>query len=203
MKFFAASFLLVLISCSSTRSVHSAGLPQGSTGGVSTSSSSADRNSRVTIYLGQRSLDESYWAPVEDQATFGVEYAREPAGSTIGWEIGLLGSADETTVIGFDVEATTGELYGGVRKTFGSGVARPYVGGGLSFINAEVDVAGLGSADDSSPAAYAHAGISFDVTSSFFLGADLRLLFGSDMTIAGVSGDADYAQLAIHLGWSF
>lgn len=201
MKFLVAPIFVVLMSCSSTRSVHSAGLQQNSTGAVSPSV--ADRGSRVTVYLGQRSLDEGDWAPVEDQATFGVEFAREPAGSTIGWEIGLLGSADETTVAGFDVEATTGELYGGVRKTFGSGVARPYVGGGLSFINAEVDVSGLGSFDDSSPAAYAHAGISFDVTPSFFLGLDLRLLLGSDMTIGGISGDADYTQLAVHLGWAF
>lgn len=166
-------------------------------------SATASRDNRIAIYLGQRNLDEDDYAPVDEQATFGVEFARETPGSLVGWEVGIMGSSDDSTVAGFDVTGTTAEFYGGVRKTFGSGRVRPYVGGGLSVINSEVEVSGVGKDDDDSLAGYAHVGVSVDVTAAFFLGLDLRALFGSDMSIAGVSTDADYAQLALVLGWAF
>ena len=163
---------------------------------------SAARENRISLYLGQRNLDEDDWAPVDEQATFGLEFSQERLGSAIGWEVGLMGSADDDDVAGLDVEVTTGELYGGVRKTFGDGVVHPYVGGGLALINLKADVSGVGDDDDGSAAGYAHGGVAFAVSESFFLGLDLRLLFGSDVTIAGFDSDADYGQLALLLGWS-
>ena len=164
---------------------------------------SATRENRISIYLGQRNLDEDDWEPVEEQATFGLEFSRETAGSPVGFEIGLMGSADEADFGGADVEGTTGELYGGLRKTFGGDVVRPYVGGGIAFITAEAEISGVGSDDDSSPAGYLHGGIDFDVTDSFFLGIDLRFLFASDIEIAGFETDADYVQFALVLGFVF
>lgn len=37
----------------------------------------------------------------------------------------------------------------------------------------------------------------------FYLGFDVRSLFGSDMEFSGVSGDADYLQFAVVFGASF
>jgi len=163
----------------------------------------ASRDNRITLYLGQRNLDEDDYTPVDEQSVFGVEYVREAPGSVIGWEIGLMGSYDEDRVGGFDVEGSTGELYGGVHKTFLTGVVRPYLGAGISFINSEVEVVGLGKDDDDSVAGYAHLGVLFQVSALFSLGLDARALFGSDMQIAGVSTDADYGQLALILGFAF
>lgn len=165
--------------------------------------SSAARANRISLYLGQRDLDEGDWSPVDEQATFGVEFAQEKPGSMVGWEVGLMGSSDDDTVAGFDVTGSTSELYGGVRKSFGEGVVRPYVGGGLAFINGKVDVSGVGDDDDSSAAGYAHGGIDLAVSEVVHLGLDLRLLFGSDITLFGVNGDADYGQLALVLGFAF
>lgn len=173
---------------------------------------SGDTDQRISLLLGQRSLDEDDWAPVEDQATFAVEYSLENPGAPVGWEVGLAASKEDGDVrilnTNVDVEGTTSELYGGVRKSFGEpgATVRPYVGGGLSFINAELEVSVPGdseSADDSSIAAYAHGGLAFDVSESFFLGVDLRLLFGSDLSIEGFDTDADYTQFAFVLGFSF
>lgn len=47
---------------------------------------------RIAIYLGQRSLDENDYEPVEDQATFGLEFSQEHRNSVVGWEIGLMGT---------------------------------------------------------------------------------------------------------------
>jgi hypothetical protein len=193
MKLFASVALLALSSCMSV---------PGSQSSSAGSQPAASPEHQFTVYLGQRSLDEDDWSPVEDQGALQLEYASESPDAAVGWEVGLGGSSDDDTFGGFDVTGSTAELYGGVRKTFGSGTVRPYVGGGLSFINAEVEV-GSASEDDSSVAMYLHGGVQFLLGDSFALGLDLRALLGSDITIAGVDGDADYGQAALTLGWRF
>jgi len=166
---------------------------------------------RAALYVGQRSLDEGDWEPVEDQATLGLEYSREDPAAPVGWELGLFASQDDADErfagIDFEVDGRTTELYGGVRKTFGSeSRVRPYVGGGLSLIDARIEVKALGDTedgDDDSIAGYLHGGLLFDLTESGYAGVDLRILVGSDIEIDGVEGDADYEQLALVVGFAF
>jgi hypothetical protein len=161
------------------------------------------KENRIALYLGQRNLNHDDWSPVDEQGTAGLEFVHETAASPVGFEVGIMGSSDDGQVAGIDVTGSTAELYGGVRKTFGEGVVRPYVGAGLSYIDATVEADGFADEDDSSLAGYVHGGVDFDITESLFLGLDLRVLFASDIEIAGVSGDADYAQLALRLGFAF
>jgi Outer membrane protein beta-barrel domain len=197
MKFFASVALLAFSSCMSVPS------SQSPTDG---STPTASRDHQIKVYLGQRSLDEDDWSPVEDQAALQLEYSHESPDDAVGWEVGIGGSADDDTIdVGFgpqDVTLATGEFYGGVRKSFGAGNVRPYIGGGLSFINLDVEVDSA-SEDDSSLGLYLHGGVEFLLGQSFALGVDLRTLFGSEITIAGFDTDADYAQLALTLGWRF
>jgi len=165
--------------------------------------STTSRENRIGIYLGQRQLDDDEWSPLDEQPMFGLEYSREGEGDAVGFEVGIMGSADDDTVLGTDVEVSTGELYGGIRKTFGEDVLRPYVGAGISFVNLEVDASGLGDDDDTSPAFYAHGGLAIAASDAFMIGLDLRFLLGSDLEIAGVDTDADYVQLALMLGIGF
>jgi len=166
------------------------------------SASSPARSNRIWVYLGQRSLDEDDWAPLEDQPMFGVEFSSERPGSILGWEVGLMGSYTSDDVFGVSLDATTGEIYGGVRKTFLQSTVRPYVGAGLSAINARLEGGGV-SDDDTSLGIYGHGGAIVMLGQSFHLGLDLRGLFGTDVELFGVSGDADYVQLALVLGWLF
>jgi hypothetical protein len=189
MKIIAAGLTLILASCSAVAPAEQVG--------------SSARDNRISLYLGQRNLDEDDYSPVDEQPTFGVEFAHESAGSPVGFEVGIMGSKDDGSDSGFDLEASTRELYAGVKKTFGSDVVRPYVGGGLSFINSKVEVSGVGDDDDSSLAAYLHGGVGFQVSDAIVLGVDLRFLFGSDITLAGFDTDADYAQLAVFFGFGF
>lgn len=159
---------------------------------------SSDREHRVTAYLGQRNLEEDDWPDVDEQPTIGVEYANERAGSPIGFEVGLMASGDEDD----DVEASTGELYGGIRKTFGHDVVRPYIGGGLSFITAAVDN-DVDDDDDSSVGAYVHGGVGFQVSDLITLGLDLRFLFGSDVEIFDVDREIGYGQFSLFIGFNF
>lgn len=184
-----ASFALLLASCAAAPSA-----PQ--------EMSTADRANRISIYLGGRELDEDDYDPVESQFTFGIEFVHERPENVVGFEIGLMGSEDDGHLGPFDVEGRTGEIYAGIHKSFGTDVVRPYVGVGLAYINSEVEVENVDD-DDGSAAGYAHAGINFDVSPAFAIGFDFRILFASDMEIAGVDTDADYGQLALILGFAF
>jgi hypothetical protein len=190
----AVSF--VLLALSSCMSVPSAQAPAS---GVP---SSSEPQSQMAIYLGGRSFDKDLWSPVEDQGVFQVEYSHQASPEDIGWEVGFAGSGDDSTFFGADVTGRTAEIYGGVRKTFGSETVRPYLGAGLSVIRAEFEVGGA-SDKDTSGAGYVHGGVEFLISPTFFLGLDLRALFGSQITIAGVDGDADYGQAALTFGWRF
>jgi opacity protein-like surface antigen len=169
---------------------------------VGRGSNSMEPRGQLAIYLGARGLDQGLWSPVEDQGVFGFEYAHQDSPEGFGWEVGLTGSGDEGKFAGLDVRGRTGEVYGGVRKFFGTDTVRPYLGGGLSAIRAELDVGGSDDSD-TSLAAYLHAGVEFLISPTFFLGIDIRGLFGSSIDIGGVNGDADYGQGAFTFGWRF
>jgi opacity protein-like surface antigen len=189
MKAIAAALLVTLASCSAVA-------PAQQNVGVG-------RDNRVSIYLGQRSLDEDDWEPIDDQAMLGFEYVREQSGAPIGFEIGLMFSGDEDDILGTDIEGATAEIYGGVRKTFGSDVVRPYIGGGLSLVSARVDIEGLGDDDDTTFGGYLHGGVGFQVSDLIVLGLDLRFLFGSDFDIGGLDVGSEYMQAALFLGFAF
>lgn len=193
MKFLASIALAALASCMSVPA--SQARPSGAP-------PEPEPERQLTLYLGGRSFDSEFWAPTEDQASFGIEFAEQGTLDSLGWEIGLAGSRDESTLLGFDVAGSTAELYAGLRKSFGSDTVRPYVGGGLALIDARFEAGGA-SEDDSSLAGYVHGGIEFLLSPTFLIGIDARLLFGSRIAIAGVSGDADYTQGALTLGWRF
>lgn len=161
------------------------------------------RENRFAVYLGQRNLDEDDYAPVDEQTTLGVEFSKETSEDPLGFELGLMASEDSARIFGFGTEGSTRELYGGIRKTFGSDVLRPYVGAGVSFINSKFEVDGVGEDDDSSQGAYVHGGLALQAGESLLFGLDLRFLFGTSMTIAGVDTDADYGQVAMFLGFQF
>ena len=164
------------------------------------------------MLLGGRSFDEDDWEPVEDQGVIGLEVNVGKTGSFVSGEFGIAYSSEDDDafdpILGqVDLTAEFLEVYGGVRFSPPTGDIRPYLGVGVSLINAdlEVDVPFVGSAsdDDTSAAGYIHGGVLFLVGGSFELGLDLRYLFASDLEFGGVSGDADYLQLAFVFGFKF
>ena len=48
-----------------------------------------------------------------------------------------------------------------------------------------------------------HGGLAWALADALEVGLDLRFLFGSDIELFGVSGDADYTQLAVFVGLGF
>jgi hypothetical protein len=171
-------------------------------------------DSKFELYLGVRALDEDDWAPVEDQRTIGLEYVHEHPDSVFGFELGVFASEDTKDNVPIpgggtvDVRGRTSELSIGIRKTFGTEAVtvHPYLGGGLAAIRAEFrGVSGGVPAkdEDDSTGVYLHGGIDIDIGPSAFLGIDLRCLRGTDITLFGASGTADYVQFALVLGVAF
>lgn len=158
--------------------------------------------------IGARKLEEDFWDPVENHFVFGGEFALRPPDSVLGFEIGTsisFGVKDNVAGTGIDVTASTLDFYFGPRVTFGDrdGGMHPYAGAGISFLLAELEgyAGGLRVSDDDwTVAGYAHAGVTFDVGESLFLGFDVRSTFGSDVTLFGAHGDADSYQIAAVIG---
>lgn len=162
----------------------------------------------IAVYLGQRSYDD-FIDPFDDQPAFGVEYSTQSTGSAVGWEIGFqVAQEDDDVFVGTNLEFTSTEFYGGIRKTFNQeSNFRPYVGGGLSILNAEAEVSdvflGSDSVDDTVLGIYLHAGIAYSITQTFAIGLDYRIFRADDADWDGVDIEVDYDQFALTLGFSF
>lgn len=152
----------------------------------------------VSVLLMQRYVDDA--EPSDDQLGGALEFDGYVPGALCGWEFGLSSSLEEEEVGGADFEAKVNEIYGGARKTWGEPRSgpHPYLGAGLSFLQAEVDLAGVGSDDDTSFGLYAHGGIYWTFADQYSLGADLKTVVGTDLDF----GDADYVQLGVLFGYS-
>ena len=170
----------------------------------STFQSSNDRTTHLAFSAGTRSLESADWAPLDEQTSFGVEWAYEGPDSMFGYELALHIASDDGDVLGIDTEVNTDELSAGLRKTLGdpdSGM-RPYIGAGISFLDQEVSALGLSISDDAI-APYAHIGVNFDVTESLFVGVDLRSVFGAEFEDFVTDPSGDYVQFAVTLGFGF
>ena len=151
----------------------------------------------ISLLLIGRNVDDA--DPADQQLGWGVEFDTYSPRSAFGWEIGVSRTSDDASEGGVDFDAKLMEVYTGGRKTWGmDSNLHPYLGLGVSFVEGEVDVPGLGSEDDNSFGFYGHGGAYWTIGEHFNVGADLRALLGTDLEF----GDADYIQAGLLLGYS-
>ncbi|MBL8858006.1 MAG: outer membrane beta-barrel protein [Planctomycetes bacterium] len=188
---------IALVGLASCASVGQDKPPRNEAGNLNT----AARPNRATFYLGQRSLDDDDWSPVEDQGTFGLEFSHRV--NVVGWEVGFMGSRDSGRSGGTKFDGKMNELYGGLRVGFGDNVVRPYVGVGVSLFTSELKASGSNTDDDTGVGAYAHGGVTVDLNPSVYVGLDLRALLGPELSVSGFDRDTDYRQIALVFGFAF
>ena len=95
-------------------------------------------DSRITLYVGSRNLDDTDWYPVDQQLAFMLEYVRETADAPLGFEIGFGFSNEDKNVSGVPVDGETFEVYGGGHKTWmREATWHPYAGFGLAWLRGE------------------------------------------------------------------
>jgi len=151
----------------------------------------------VSLLVIGRVVDDA--DPADQQVGWGLEFDGYNPADPLGWEIGVSRTSDEASTGAGKFEATVQELYTGPRKTWGAqGELHPFVSGGLAYVEAEADLSGVGSEDDSSFGVYLRGGAYWTFGEHFNLGADARGLFGTDISF----GDADSYQLGLVLGYS-
>ena len=163
---------------------------------------------RLSFLLGLRSMDETYWEPVDEPVAFEANLEWRLEDSFLSFEIGSAISYDESNLFGIDVDATTFEIFGGARATADlvDGHLRPYVGAGPSLIFANYGGESSGirvSDDDVSFGLYVRGGVTWVFDGGFGLGLDYRKLVGTDVSLFGVDGDADFDQFGLTFGFAF
>lgn len=176
---------------------------------VAEDSKGAGPRSGLDILFGTRELDESAWAPIEEQTSFGLQGFFRSGESPLALEFGLLYStSDEDLFVpglgNFNFSGEVLDVFFGGRLEFGDGAFRPYVGGGLSLLAVASEGSASGgvvSDDDASVGLYLHGGVAFLLGENLRIGADYRLVTGSEVELFGVSADADYTQLSFFVGF--
>ena len=114
---------------------------------VSTSLAAGDWTGNAGLTFGSKTLDEDDWEPMESQAEIGADVDFAKKSWPVHLAFAVLQSSDEDTFYAeFDDElirtkakASTSELRFGVKKIWDqTAVMRPYIGGGLAIIDAEL-----------------------------------------------------------------
>jgi len=177
----------------------------------SAGTTSAGSSGNVQFLLGQTYLHD-FWQPLDEPLSFGVEVDFAPKSSPVHVALGAHAFAETQHVSApyFDrrgsvgagfVELSAGFLWLPVKH----GVVRPYLGaGGLTLLAAVGGGSDWWNGDrDVSFGFYANAGVFFKIGSSFNIGFDGRLVRGTDITLEGRDGDADYGQGSVLMGFSW
>ncbi|HXI02795.1 MAG TPA: hypothetical protein VNI57_06410 [Candidatus Saccharimonadales bacterium] len=166
--------------------------------------------------LGFRSLGDDLWTDIHKQPAFGVSVDFGPE----SWPIGLVGgyylsTRQKTGTSAFgvsgDLTGTVGELSFGVRKTWMSpGGAHVFIEGGAAQVIADLKIEGGSSKiedNDTSAGGYAQVGIFWRLGSRFNIGVQGRTLLGTSVDLNDFgsfgSGNADYYQVGMILGWGW
>ena len=184
---------------------------------VPDSAPTAAATQAVQLTVASRQLDDVPWAPVEDGTAFGLAYSYE--GPTLGYELGLQYTSEDDDSVRdvqgvpwtFSVQLETLELYGGVRKTYFEGASvRPYVGAGVTLIQANSEAAVNGApidSDDVGFGGYVRAGLLVPISDRFRIGLDARLVRGVEFDLRPVSNsdslDADFEQFGLVFEYLF
>ncbi len=197
----------------------------------------------LTLTMGSRSMDaptvgyrglfDEGWYNRDSQATYGLSYHTGTPGQ-VGWEAGILfGSVNSGrnirvstgtgvgTVRG-EVESESTEAYLGLRYETDTGSIRPYVGAGITLIDAEegfyyvdkLPPAGLGSdaayGSGSTTGFYLHGGANLFLDGNMSVGLDYRLVVGTediesyeDGPFAGQGVGMDSSMLSLTVGFGF
>lgn len=172
-----------------------------------------DWTGNINAFLGMKYLDKDDWEPIEDQAEIGVAVDFKKQGWPVSIAIGYLYSrGDETVLIFdpflgnvlFDFEAETSELSFGIKKIWDHFAhVRPFLGGGIALIRADVKGRALGvtvSDDDNTIGIWIGGGVYWTLAEHFNIGLDLRWS-KAEVTSFGVDIEAGGAHVGLLVGY--
>ncbi|HQP29869.1 MAG TPA: hypothetical protein PLB81_00965 [Deltaproteobacteria bacterium] len=162
----------------------------------------------LNFILGAKFLDEDDWDPVEDQAALGIGADFRARSWPVNLAVGLRASTleDDDVVMQGVVsawEGSTKELRLGLNKIWEPTAAlRPFIGGGLAAVSAELEREALGIRErdhDTGTGLWLSGGVYWT------FGADINLGFEvgysqARMTLFGAKGEAGGTHAAVLMG---
>lgn len=103
----------------------------------------------INGFFGFKYLDEVEWDPTDEQDEYGIEFDIGKKSWPVSIAVEYLSGSGDGEVFGIDFESDTSELNIGIKGIWGGySNTRPFVGGGLSFLNAEFGDAVIKEEDD-------------------------------------------------------
>jgi len=167
----------------------------------------------INLFMGAKQLEEDDWEPLDEQDEFGIMFDFKQEGWPVSIAIDLLSSSDEQTGLYFvsgygtviaTLEGETSEFDLGFRKIWdGSPTIRPYIGGGIAMVSAEIKASVLGataSDDDNATGFWLGGGVCFTFAEHFNVGLDLRVT-AAEVTLFGVEGEAGGTHAGVFVGY--
>ncbi|MEE8468355.1 MAG: outer membrane beta-barrel protein [Planctomycetota bacterium] len=166
-----------------------------------------------SVLLGINLLDdEDTWAPIDEQATYGLQLDIGDPDAFLRWDVGLNYITDDSVGSGgfgtFGLEADTWEATLGALTVFdlGRSPVHPYLGLGASLVHTEAKLSSGGTVlrdSDFSLGGYLRAGVRFEFRRRQFVGLDLRQRIGTDLSLGGIDTDLDGTVISLVFGYAF
>lgn len=156
----------------------------------------------VYFSIGQRTVDDDF-QPVEDQDSLGLTLLLKEE----TWPLAILLGVHTSDATGSDIidfESDMFELSIGVAKLWDKfWRVRPYVGGGITVLDAEfrMNPGGSSIADhDKTVAPYLNGGVLLRLGEKFNVGLDVRAVTAAEVNLFQIDADADYTQVSLMFG---
>jgi hypothetical protein len=155
----------------------------------------------VNFLVGLKALEEDDWLPLEKQIGAGIESTWGREGWPIWIAVDLYRSRDSETVLGSRVEAETREAGLGIRRVWNNDDAHVYLGVGVDYLSAEIEVDGE-SDDDHTLGGWVGGAAFWRVGARANVGVTLRYSNGR-VTLFDDETKAGGIQSGILLGWGW
>jgi hypothetical protein len=165
----------------------------------------------INVFFGAKTLDQEDWAPVDEHTEVGIDADFRPNSWPVNIAVDYLFSESDSELL-FDpflgvteFKAETSELNIGIRKIWDRlPYARPFLGGGLSFIRGEfkgIPISGNTISDsDTGIGVWLGGGFYWTLTDHFNLG--LELTFSTaEINLFGVDADAGGGHFGFLAGY--
>ncbi len=160
----------------------------------------SERTGNFNVFLGSKYLSDTEWPYVDVQAEAGIKFDFRKQSWPINLAAEYLRAEDDYTWIIFGIESKTTELNIGVRKIWEQFQhVRPFIGGGISFINGEFTSHGT-SDDDSSIGVWFGGGVYWTLKKHFNIGLEIREST-ADVDIFGKDVDAGGSHFGVLVGY--
>ena len=168
----------------------------------------------IDLLLASRAYDETDWAPVETQTSFGALLTRRIGEGGWAVEVGASTSSDEARltdgvdVLELEAEFMEASLAARYFIEVPDSKAEAYFSLGLAWQESTIKARILGGGpsmdeSESSIGALLGVGVGWRATDLLRVGLDLRGVLGSEAEFEGIDISTDYAQFGVFVGAAF